>query len=52
MEEEIKERIKACGLKQKYIAGKIGITPNYLYMCLSGTRRLSDEKLKQLKKLL
>lgn len=52
MEEEVKERIKNCGLKQKYIAGKIGITPNYLSMCLLGTRKLSKKKLNQLKELL
>jgi transcriptional regulator with XRE-family HTH domain len=52
MEEEVKDRIKRCGFKQKYIAGKIGITPNYLSMCLTGSRKLSDEKLNQLKKLL
>lgn len=52
MDEATKKRIKDCGLKQKYLAGKLGLTPNYLSMCLSGTRKLSEQKLKQLKKLI
>lgn len=52
MEDEIKEKLKLCGLKQNYIAKKIGISQNYLSMCLTGKRNLSKEKLTKLKELL
>jgi transcriptional regulator with XRE-family HTH domain len=52
MEEEIKTRIKRCGIKQKYLCNKLGITPNYLSMCLNGKRTLSGEKLQKLKELI
>lgn len=51
MEEQLKDRIERSGLKKKNIAEKIGVTPNFLSMCISGTRRLSDEKIQKLKEL-
>lgn len=52
MEEEIRQRLKQCGLKQNFIAAKLGITPNYLSMCVTGLRKLSKEKAKQLEEIL
>ena len=52
MEETVKDRIKSCGMKQKYLAKKLGLSPNYLSMCLNGKRNLSEEKLQKLKELL
>lgn len=52
MEEEVIDRIRKCGIKQKYLANKLGLSPNYLSMCLNGKRTLSKDKLTQLKKLL
>ncbi len=52
MEKQIKDRIQKCGLKQKYLAKKIGISNNYLSMCLNGKRNLSEEKIKKLKELI
>jgi DNA-binding Xre family transcriptional regulator len=52
MEESLKRLIKESGYKNKYLAEKLGITPNFLSMCKSGKRKLSDEKINSLKKLL
>lgn len=38
---KLKSEIESRGLKNKYVAAKIGITPNYLGQVLSGSRRLS-----------
>ena len=40
---ELKKVIDNRGIKVKFIAGKIGITPNYLGQILNGTRNLSAE---------
>ncbi|MEY3422412.1 MAG: hypothetical protein RIR48_2726 [Bacteroidota bacterium] len=52
MDEQLKNRIKESGYKNKYLAEQLGITPNFLSMCKSGKRRMSDEKINSLKKLL
>lgn len=52
MDEDVKTRIKKCGFKQKYLSNKLGITPNYLSMCLNGKRTLSGDKLQKLKELI
>lgn len=39
-----KIKIKESGIKVSFLAKKIGVTPNYLYMCMSGERHLSNEK--------
>jgi predicted XRE-type DNA-binding protein len=35
---QIKSMIKVSGLKKKFIADKLGITQNYLYLIISGQR--------------
>lgn len=52
MTPEIVEKIKNSGFKKKYIAKKIGITPNYLHLCMTGQRTLSGRKEDSLLKLL
>ena len=52
MEKAVKNRIDSCGIKKKYLAKKLNISPNYLSMCLSGKRKLSEKKQAELKKLL
>ena len=39
----VKEAIKASGLKQKFIAGRIGISETYLSLLLKGDYPMSDE---------
>lgn len=39
----LKNEIDSRGLKKKYIAAKIGITPNYLGQVLNGSRSLSTD---------
>lgn len=48
----IKIKIKESGLKKSFIAEKLGIQPNYFYMCLKGTRNLSLEKENKLREIL
>lgn len=38
------KKIKESGYKQEYLAMKIGITPNYLSMCINGARTLAGHK--------
>lgn len=52
MEDQLKDRIILSGLKKKHLAEKIGVSANYLSMCLNGRRNLSEPKLLKLKKLL
>ena len=40
---EFKSVIDKRGLKQNYVAQKIGITPNYLGQILNGNRKLSTD---------
>ena len=39
----LNSEIKNRGLKKKYIASKIGITPNYLGQVLNGSKSLSTD---------
>jgi hypothetical protein len=52
MTAEIIEKIENSGFKKKYIAKKIGITPTYLHLCMTGQRTLSGRKEENLLKLL
>ena len=52
MEESLKKEIQKSGYKNKYLAEKLGISANFLSMCKSGKRKLSDEKITKLKELL
>jgi len=52
METILKEKINASGFKKTYLAEQVGVTPNYFYMCLKGTRNLSSKRLLTLKTLL
>lgn len=52
MTTEIIEKIQNSGFKKKYIAKKIGITPTYLHLCMTGQRTLSGRKEDSLLKLL
>ena len=47
-----KEQIKNKGLKQKWIAEKIGVSEAMISFVLKGERSLSQEKESELKKLL
>lgn len=40
---QLKKEIECRGIKNKFIADKIGITPNYLGQILSGKRNLSTD---------
>ena len=40
---KVKEAIKNSGLKQKFIAGRIGISETYLSLLLKGDYTMSDE---------
>lgn len=52
MDKQVIDLIKKSGIKQIVLARKIGITPNYLSMCIKGRRKLSIEKSKKLKSIL
>ena len=39
----VKAAIKSSGLKQKFIAGKVGISETYLSLLLKGDYDMSDE---------
>lgn len=39
----LSEGIKGRGLKKKYIAGKVGVNPNYFGQMLKGSRTLSTD---------
>ena len=39
----VKEAIKSSGLKQKFIAGRVGISETYLSLLLKGDYKMSDE---------
>lgn len=39
----LRHEIETRGLKKKYIASKIGITPNYLGQVLNGSKSLSTD---------
>jgi len=52
METLLKLKIKESGFKHKHLAEKIGVAPNYFYMCMKGIRDLSQDKQSKLKELL
>lgn len=39
---QLKKEIDSRGIKTKFIAEKIGVSPSYLGQVLSGSRKLSD----------
>ena len=45
------KKIEESGFKKVYLAKQIGVEPNYLYMCIKGTRNLSAEKEAKLREL-
>lgn len=52
MNESLKIKARKSGFKVYFLADKIGVTRNYLAMCLRGERNLSDDKVKKLKDFL
>lgn len=52
MNESLKIKARNSGFKVKALAERIGVTPNYLAMCLRGERILSEDKCMALKKFL
>jgi len=48
----LREKVKGSGFKKSYLAEKIGVQPNYFYMCLKGTRNLAEDKQKKLREIL
>ena len=48
----MKQKIKQSGLKQKYIADKIGMHPSSLSRCLNKSSPMSDEIKKKINKIL
>lgn len=52
MNEQLKKRVRASGLKQNFLAGVIGIHEQYFSMIMRGDKKLSDEKEIKLKEYL
>jgi plasmid maintenance system antidote protein VapI len=52
METLLRLKVKSSGFKHKHLAEKIGVSPNYFYMCVKGLRELSKDKQTKLKELL
>lgn len=52
MEQEYIDKIKKSGFKIKFIAKKIGVSANYLSMCMAGKRTLSERKQNKLNEIL
>lgn len=52
MNESLKIKARESGFKVKALAEKIGISANYLSMCLNGLKTLSPEKEQALKRFL
>lgn len=52
MEETLRERVRASGYKMTYLAKQLGITKEYMYMCLAGKRNMDIWKQKALKEIL
>lgn len=46
------KKIEESGFKKSFLAKKIGVQPNYFYMCMKGTRSLSADKEAKLRELL
>lgn len=52
MNESLKVKVRDSGFKVKTLAERIGVSANYLSMCLNGLRMLSEDKCKELKDFL
>ena len=52
MEEKLRQKIKQSGYKKKYLAERLRLSNNYLSMCYTGKRNLSEIKQNELNKLL
>lgn len=52
MNESLKTSIKSSGFKINFLAEKIGVSANYLAMCIRGERNLSEDKCTILKNFL
>lgn len=52
MNESLKIKARNSGFKVKALAKQIGVSANYLSMCLNGLKTLSPEKEQSLKKFL
>lgn len=52
METLLKLKVQESGFKLKHLAEKIGVQPNYFYMCMKGVRDLSKDKQDRLKEIL
>jgi predicted XRE-type DNA-binding protein len=52
MNPELLNLIEASGLKKKFIAVSIGVTPSHFSNCIAGTRTLSRKKEQKLLNLL
>jgi len=48
----LKTKVEDSGFKKSYLAEKIGVKPNYFYMCMKGTRFLSKQKEDLLREIL
>lgn len=48
----MKDKIKNSGFKIKFLAEKIGVSANYLSMCMAGKRKLSETKQNKLNEIL
>jgi hypothetical protein len=47
-----KVEVRNSGYRQDYIADKIGVTPQFLCMCLNGKKKLPEKRKIMLHKLL
>lgn len=52
MNKSLITKARESGFKVNKLAERIGVTPNYLAMCLRGERLLAEDKCKKLKEFL
>ena len=52
MDATLIEQIDASGLKKKFIAKSINVTPGFLSNCIAGTKNLSRKKEEKLSQIL
>ena len=52
MEEKLRQKIKQSGYKKKYLAERLRLSNNYLSMCFTGKRNLSETKQNELNDIL
>lgn len=50
--EDLKRDIEGSGLQKKFIARKVGLTPQHLSMMINGKANMPDEIQKSIKKLI